>query len=81
MRNRAQFPSRKTLGAVLRAFREKRELSQEELGFRAKLHRNYIGGVERGERNPTIESVGRWLTALHVSWREFGEAIDRGAKP
>ena len=79
MRNRAQIPTKKTLGHVLRAFREGRGLSQEELGFAADLHRNYVGGVERGERNPSFESLARWLAAIKVTWREFGEAIDRKA--
>jgi hypothetical protein len=29
-------------------------VSQEELAFRAKLHRTYVSGVERGVRNPTV---------------------------
>lgn len=77
MRTRSHLPSAAALGAVLRAFREKRGLSQEELGFKAGLHRNYVGGVERGERNPSFQSLSRWLDALRVSWREFGDAIDR----
>lgn len=70
-------PSPKLLGSVLRSFRERRELSQGDLGYAADLHRNYIGGVEGGERNPTFDALGRWLGALRVSWSEFGEAIDR----
>jgi transcriptional regulator with XRE-family HTH domain len=61
---------------VLRAFREGAELSQEGLGFRAGLHRNYVGGVERGERNPSFDSIAQWLAALRVSWAEFGRALD-----
>lgn len=64
---------------MLRTFREKRELSQEALGFKAHLHRNYIGGVERGERNPSFESLTRWLDSVSVSWKEFGEALERQA--
>jgi transcriptional regulator with XRE-family HTH domain len=62
---------------VLRRFREKRGLSQEDLGFAADLHRNYVGGVDRGERNPSYESLSRWLAAVRVSWKEFGETLDR----
>jgi transcriptional regulator with XRE-family HTH domain len=79
VRTRAQIPTRKALGRVLRTFREQRNLSQEELGYAADLHRNYVGGVERGERNPTFESLARWLAAVNVTWREFGDAIERKA--
>ena len=80
MRTRSALPTRQTLGAVLRAFREQRGLSQEELGFAATLHRNYVGGVERGERNPSFESIARWLAAMNVTWRDFGDALDKQLK-
>jgi ribosome-binding protein aMBF1 (putative translation factor) len=41
-------------GHVVRYTRARRRLSQEELGHRARLHRNYIGAIERGEINPTF---------------------------
>jgi transcriptional regulator with XRE-family HTH domain len=73
-------PAEKRSALVLRALRGKRELPQEDLGFEASLHRNCIGGVERGERNPSFESLSRWLAAVHVTWREFGDALDREMK-
>jgi len=42
------------LGRAVRIMRATRGLSQEELGARANLHRNYIGAIERGEINPTF---------------------------
>jgi len=51
-------------------------LTQEKLAERTKQHRNFIGGVERGERNPSIGSIARILDALNVSWTEFGTALD-----
>ncbi len=68
------------LGAVIRAFRQRTGLSQESLAERAHLHRTYIGSVERGERNPSFQSLSRILDALDVSWTEFGQAIDREAR-
>jgi transcriptional regulator with XRE-family HTH domain len=43
-----------TLGHAVRIMRATRGLSQEELGYRARLHRNYIGAIERGEITPTF---------------------------
>jgi transcriptional regulator with XRE-family HTH domain len=65
------------IGTVLRDLRVQRGLSQEQLAAKAKMHRNYIGGVERGEKSPTFKSVARILSVLGVSWSELGAALDR----
>ena len=49
---------------ALRALREERGYSQEELAERAKLDRTYISGIERGVRNPTLLSSLRIAKAL-----------------
>ena len=41
-------------------------MSQEELGERAELHRTYIGGIERGERNVSLLNMERIANALKV---------------
>ena len=55
------------LGLNVQRIRRERGWSQEELAFRAGLHRTYISGVERGVRNPTISVVGRLAEALQVA--------------
>lgn len=54
-------------GIRVRALRESQGLSQEQLGERCGLHRNYVGGLERGEYNPTLFSMARIARALGVS--------------
>ena len=53
-------------GRVVRNLRESAELSQEELADRASVHRTYIGGIERGERNPTLTTIHKIAKALGV---------------
>jgi transcriptional regulator with XRE-family HTH domain len=53
-------------GAAIRELRACRGLSQEELGFRAKLHRNYVGALERGEINPTFKTLRALAGGLDV---------------
>ena len=47
------------VGRNLRAYRELRGLSQEEFAHRLRVHRTYLGGLERGERNLTLRSLER----------------------
>lgn len=54
------------VGPALRTIREKQELSQEEIAFRARLDRTYISGIERGRRNPSIRSLQRIADALGI---------------
>ncbi len=70
----------RVLGAAVRQLRIQAGLSQEGLADEAGLHRTYIGGVERGERNASFLSLSRMITALGVGWREFGAIIDRGRR-
>lgn len=57
---------RRLIGQNVRMCRSRLGISQEELAFRADLHRTYVSGVERGVRNPTVMIVGRLAKALDV---------------
>ena len=56
----------KKVGAKIREERKKLNLSQDDLADRANLHPTYVGGIERGERNPTIISLGKIANALNM---------------
>lgn len=55
----------------LRRLRLERELSQELLAEMANLHRTYVGSVERGERNVSIDNMENIANALKVNLREM----------
>lgn len=59
------------VGRKVRELREARGWSQEELGFEAGLHRNYIGGIERGERNVAILNISKLAKALGTRPRDL----------
>jgi len=55
------------LGGVIRERRKELGLSQEALAGEAALDRTYVGGLERGERNPTLRVLWRLSAALQLS--------------
>lgn len=58
---------RKILADNIRALRATKGLSQEDFAERCGLHRTYIGSVERGERNISLENIERISSALGVT--------------
>ena len=63
-KNKKITRTRMTFARNLRKFRTLRKLSQEDLAELADLHRTYIGSVERGERNISIDNMERLAEAL-----------------
>ena len=53
-------------GRRVRQLREEQGYSQEGFAEVVGIHRTYIGGIERGERNPTLTMIARIAKALNV---------------
>jgi len=54
-------------GKAIRRRRRELDLSQEELAERAELHRTYISNIERGELNPSLETMEKLVKALDIT--------------
>jgi len=58
-------------GQIIRMLREEKGLSQEDFAEVVGIHRTYIGGIERGERNPTLTTIHKLAKALNVKSSEL----------
>jgi transcriptional regulator with XRE-family HTH domain len=61
----------KRFGEAVRRARLRTGLTQEELADRCGLDRSYIGGVERGERNPTLVVIEKIAAGLDIPLRRL----------
>lgn len=59
------------LGNRIRLLRKECGYSQESLAFECELDRTYIGAVERGERNISLENIAKVAKALSISISEL----------
>lgn len=75
MRNHS--PLSIAFGQIVRELRVSAELSQEQLSYMAKLSRNYVGQVERGENSPTLDAVAALAGALKKPARELIAAAEK----
>ncbi|WP_379156105.1 helix-turn-helix domain-containing protein [Paenibacillus sp. sgz5001063] len=66
----------KRVGDRIRRLRKDKGLSQEQLAELSGLHTNYVGQVERGEKNLTIETLQKVVGGLGVSLEEFFRYLD-----
>lgn len=81
---------RELVGRNVRRIRVAQGVSQERLAFDSGVDRSYLGGLERGEENPTVDVLDRLAMTLAVPLREFfteegainsSDGLPRGRKP
>ena len=61
----------RAFGERVRARRQAAGLTQEALAHRAGVHRSYVGSLETGGRNPSLETIARLAAALEVDAAEL----------
>lgn len=64
------------LGNRIRKYRKSKGYTQEVLSAKCNLHPTYIGQIERGEKNPSIESIYKICQALDLKITDLFEMID-----
>ena len=64
-------------GLAVREVRARRGLSQMGLGQAAGLHHNYVGAIERGEINPTLETIDKLAVGLDMPLSELAVIYER----
>jgi transcriptional regulator with XRE-family HTH domain len=57
---------RAVVGRNVRKIRQQRRMTQEKLAFEAEIDLTYVGGIERGKRNPSLLVMARVADALSV---------------
>jgi transcriptional regulator with XRE-family HTH domain len=55
----------------IRELRKERNISQEQLAFKSKIHRTYLSSVERGLKNISVENIEKIANALDVEIRDL----------
>ncbi len=66
-----------SVGEAIRAVRTERGISQEQLSLSTDVHRNYIGGIERGEREPTVSVIARLADGLGCTTSRIFQDAER----
>ena len=66
----------KVVGQRIRNYRTQKGLSQDKLAELSGFHPTYIGQLERGEKNATLESVDKITSALQISLSTLFEGVD-----
>ncbi len=73
----ARSASTAAFGRAVRVLRLERNISQEELSFRAGMDRSFVGRIERGSNNPTYETLIKLADGLDVAPPEIVALAER----
>lgn len=65
------------VGMNVRRFRQRAQMTQEQLAFAAEIDLTYVGGIERGKRNPSVLVLVRIATALGAEPAELLQAVSK----
>lgn len=65
------------VGMNVRRFRQHAQMTQEQLAFAAEIDLTYVGGIERGKRNPSVLVLVRIATALGAEPAELLKAVSK----
>jgi len=68
---------RAIVGKNVRRFRQRADMTQEQLAFAAEIDLTYVGGIERGKRNPSVLVLVRIATALGTEPAELLKAVSK----
>jgi len=63
----------KKVGKQIRIIRKKKKLTQEEVAHRTRIHVSTLGRIERGESNPSLQTINRIAQALRIKTKELFE--------
>jgi transcriptional regulator with XRE-family HTH domain len=64
------------LGNKIRCLRKEREMTQEQLGEKASMHRTYIADIERGRRNVSVMNLCTMATVFGMNVADLFDGID-----
>ena len=65
-------------GRAVRSLRSAAGYSQEAFADEIKVHRTYMGTLERGKANPTLDMIARIAAGLEISLAKLFEAVETG---
>lgn len=66
----------KHFGSVIRSLRKEKSWSQEVLAQETKLHRNYVGAVERGEKNISLKNIEKFAEIFEIPLSKIFQKIE-----